>query len=127
MNQSELIQFADDFFTKIIEKAKGKGEEYSRGGAFDNFEKAARKKGTVPEEVLSFYELKHQISIDDMIEDLKKGIHHPVEIWEEKIGDDILYRVILLAMINCNKDIGTRIAPDMNVDIEPTNYDRGCD
>jgi len=44
-------------------------------------------------------ETKHSISIVDMIQDLEKGIHHSMEKWEEKIGDELNYLFLLRGML----------------------------
>ena len=65
----------------------GKNTEYARGGdRLSNFKKAAGRLGCTPEEALIGMENKHSISIVDLVQDLGSGIHHPMSLWEEKIG-----------------------------------------
>lgn len=78
----------------------GKNTEYARGGdKLSNFKKAAGRLGSTPESALLGMETKHSISIVDMIQDLERGIHHPMSMWEEKIGDELNYLLLLRALL----------------------------
>jgi hypothetical protein len=78
----------------------GKNTEYARGGdKLSNFKKASGRLGTTPESALLGMETKHSISIVDLIQDLDKGIHHPMSIWEEKIGDELNYMFLLRGLL----------------------------
>ena len=78
----------------------GKNTEYARGGdKLSNFKKAAGRLGSTPESALLGMENKHSISIVDMIQDLDKGIHHPMDKWEEKIGDELNYLFLLRGLL----------------------------
>lgn len=78
----------------------GKNVEYARGGdKLSNFKKAAGRLGCTPEEALLGMETKHSISIVDLVQDLGKGIHHNMAIWEEKIGDELNYLILLRALL----------------------------
>lgn len=78
----------------------GKNTEYARGGdKLSNFKKAAGRLGSTPEEALLGMETKHSISIVDLIQDLGKGIHHPMSVWDEKIGDELNYLFLLNALL----------------------------
>jgi len=78
----------------------GKNTEYARGGdKLSNFKKAAGRLGTTPETALLGMETKHSISIVDMIQDLERGIHHSMEKWEEKIGDELNYLFLLRGLL----------------------------
>ena len=100
MNQYEMIENAKHFMNELFKLMEGKGKEYARkGGAFDNWDKAALRRETIPEDALAGAQVKHQVSIDDMIADLKEGKEHDLKKWKEKLGDDIIYRLILYCMI----------------------------
>lgn len=78
----------------------GKNTEYARGGdKLSNFKKAAGRLGSTPETALLGMECKHSISIVDLIQDLEKGIHHPMDKWEEKIGDSLNYLFLLRGLL----------------------------
>lgn len=79
----------------------GKNTEYARGGdKLSNFKKAAGRLGSTPEFALLGMENKHSISIVDMIQDLEKGIHHPMSMWDEKIGDELNYLFLLWGLLS---------------------------
>lgn len=99
MTQYEMIENAKHFMDELFKLMGGKGKEYTRRGAFDNFDQAALRRKTIPEDALAGMEVKHQVSIDDMIADLKEGKEHDLKKWKEKLGDDIIYRLILYCMI----------------------------
>lgn len=83
-----------------------KGKEYVRdGNPFHNFEVGARKKNISREKVLDGFALKHFISIEDMVNDLDKGIQPKTSAVEEKYNDAIIYLLIQKAMMieNSNK------------------------
>lgn len=42
---------------------------------------------------------KHIVSILNMVDDLDIGLHHSLETWDEKIGDAIVYLILLEAII----------------------------
>lgn len=72
-----------------------KGKEYRRGGnPYHNFEKGAQFTGTTREEVLQGFVLKHLISVDDLREDIKKGIVPLPEVINEKYNDILVYFLI---------------------------------
>lgn len=78
----------------------GKNQEYARGGdKLSNFKKASGMLGQTPEGALQGMMTKHQVSIADLIQDLDKGIHHPMSMWEEKIGDSINYLLLLRGLL----------------------------
>lgn len=122
MKQNEMMESVTVFAARLLSKMAGKGDEYSPGGAFDNFEKAAKKRGTTPQDILLSYKLKHDVSIDDMVEDLKKDIHHPEAVWEEKIGDEIIYFLILLAMSYDRNPTKPPFPKSVEGEIEETEY-----
>lgn len=76
-----------------------KSKEYARGDTLSNFKKAGAARNTTPEDALLGMCVKHDISIEDLAADLKNGINRPKEMWEEKIGDAINYRLLLKALI----------------------------
>lgn len=89
----------------VTERIKGvmcrKSVEYARGGdKLYNFKRAAEISGKTPLECLQGMKLKHDVSILDMLDDEKiGGCLYPLEKWEEKIGDDINYLILMLALL----------------------------
>lgn len=99
MNQHELIENAKHFMNELFRMMEGKGKEYTRKDAFENFDQAALRRKTIPEDALAGMQVKHQVSIDTLIDDLKLGKKAEMKVWKEKLGDDIIYRLILYCMI----------------------------
>ena len=77
-----------------------KGDEYARDGdRLWNFKAAGRKRNCHPAEALAGMEVKHDVSVDDIIDGLAKGIVPPRELVAEKIGDSINYLLLLEGLI----------------------------
>jgi len=77
-----------------------KGKEYgSDEDRLHNFKRAGQKRNQTPEQALMGMKVKHEISIDDMINDIEKGILPTEKYINEKIGDDINYNILLKALI----------------------------
>ena len=77
-----------------------KAEEYARGGdRLSNFRQAAFRRGCTPEEALRGMATKHEVAIDDFINDLANGKLMRYDQWLEKIGDSINYNILLLGLI----------------------------
>ena len=94
----------DAIVLSTIEKLKDliitKGREYRRNNnPLHNFEMAARKKNITREQALDGMLLKHEVSIDDIVEDMSKGILPPSEVVEEKMNDILVYNLIKKASI----------------------------
>lgn len=94
---SECFESRVDLCRRVL---IGKNTEYARGGdKLSNFKKAAGRLGQSPETALIGMETKHSISIVDMVQDLERGIHHPMDKWEEKIGDELNYMFLLRGLL----------------------------
>ena len=77
-----------------------KGEEYSReGDRLWNFKSAGRKRNKHPAEALLDMKVKHDVSVDDIVDDLKRGVVPPKEFIAEKLGDSINYLLLLEGLI----------------------------
>ena len=77
-----------------------KGKEYRRNGnVYHNFEQGAAMTGMSREKVLDGFLLKHEISINDMTNDLENGILPTRDKVEEKFNDNLIYLLIKKAMI----------------------------
>lgn len=96
-----------DFFDSIVEETLNsarqtlvvKGKEYRRdNNPFHNFDVGAKKKNISREKVLDGFLLKHEISIEDLTNDLDLGKLPTEEAVNEKFGDAIVYLIIKKAM-----------------------------
>ena len=77
-----------------------KGEEYSRNGdRLWNFKKAALVLGVSPEQALLGMDVKHRVSVMDMVEDVAEGKLPLEKVLTEKINDSINYLLLLEALI----------------------------
>ena len=104
-NKKKMTQ---DVFDGILEQRLGlvkstmlaKGKEYRRNeNPFHNFEAGAKLTNQNREDVLKGFLLKHEISINDMLEDWRNGITPARHTVAEKFGDVINYFMILEAMM----------------------------
>jgi len=96
----------NEFMDFVIEKhIKGvmckKSAEYARGeDKLHNFKKASQMRGLPPEECLRGMKLKHDVSIDDMLDDLiNPDKEYSQELWQEKLHDEINYLFLLWALL----------------------------
>ena len=77
-----------------------KGDEYARDGdRLWNFKAAGRKRNQHPAQALAGMEVKHDVSVDDIIDGLARGIVPPKELVAEKIGDSINYLLLLEGLV----------------------------
>jgi hypothetical protein len=97
------------YFDKIMERTKNvlkvKAREYARNNdRMHNFNKASIKKQITREQALDGMRLKHQISIDDINDDIELGLTPIESVVTEKFGDrltyDILEEISILHRIN---------------------------
>lgn len=80
----------------LIEKAK----QYARDDRLSNFKRAGEMNRTTAEKALWGMVTKHIIATIDYIDDIDKGVNQPLEQWDEKIGDIIVYMILLEALVN---------------------------
>lgn len=96
-----------------------KGDEYARDGdRLWNFKVAARKLNSHPAEALAGMKVKHDVSIDDIIDGLAKGIVPPKELVAEKIGDSIDYLLLLEGLIEEERQRREE-CPMVDAELEP--------
>ena len=92
MNFDKFQEEIESTLEKVKEVLLIKGKEYVRNNnPLHNFEVGARKKDTTREKVLDGFLLKHEISIEDMTNDLDLGILPTKEKVNEKFIDNIVY------------------------------------
>ncbi len=100
MTEKEFEDIVSTTLNSINETLTVKGREYRRdNNPFHNFDVGARKKGIIREKVLDGFMLKHEISVEDMVNDIEKGILPKIETVEEKFGDILIYLLIKKASI----------------------------
>lgn len=78
-----------------------KGKEYIRNqNVLHNFDEGARIQNKHPAEILQGFALKHDISVDDLIQDVVEGKAVSMAQVKEKIHDRIVYNLLLLSIFN---------------------------
>lgn len=92
-------RIVDETLQQIRETLIVKGKEYRRNNnPFHNFEVGAIKKSISREKVLDGMLLKHEISIEDMTNDLDNGKLPSESSVNEKFGDNLVYLLLKKAM-----------------------------
>lgn len=100
MTESEFMTVLNRRIELIKEVLGKKAAEYARSGdRLSNFKRAAAYLRCTPERANLGANSKHLVSIADMVDDLEKGQHHPVAMWEEKLGDAINYLILMEAQV----------------------------
>jgi predicted patatin/cPLA2 family phospholipase len=95
----EFEKVVDTTLQQIRDILIEKGKEYRRNNnPFHNFEVGAKKKSISREKVLDGMLLKHEISIDDMTNDLDLGKLPAASVVNEKFNDNLIYLIIKKAM-----------------------------
>ena len=89
----------DRYFNKIMERTKQvlkvKAAEYIRNeDRMHNFNKASIKNREIRERSLAGMRLKHEVSIDDMIDDIELGLTPSEPVVNEKFGDRLNYDIL---------------------------------
>jgi len=99
MTNEKFMEFAKDKFGKQLQILGKKGAEYSKGkdDRFLNFKMAAAIQGISTREALLGQMAKHMASIIDMVK--CPANYDQLDVWAEKIGDNINYLVLLEALI----------------------------
>ena len=100
MNAKDFDKIVSNRMNWCEQTLLAKGEEYSReGDRLWNFKSAGRKRNKHPAEALLGMKVKHDVSVDDIVDDLKRGVVPPKEFIAEKIGDSIDYLLLLEGLI----------------------------
>lgn len=101
MNQEDFKIMVDNTIERLRQTLIVKGEEYMRNNdRLSNFKQAAGiRRGEIPEGALLGMLIKHWTSIADFIDDLKENKIAPIELWREKLGDNIVYSFLIEACI----------------------------
>ena len=101
MQADKFDKIMMETFVEIETLLTNKGSEYSNNeNVFGNFERAVgRARRTSREDVLMGYKLKHDISVEDMVNRNPSDPTLRKEYINEKINDSIAYLVLLKAML----------------------------
>lgn len=94
---NELVNsLMNDCKTVLLKKRM----EYATDDIFHNFNTAAALQGITPQQALIGMMDKHVISVHDLVNNHADGQKIDLELWKEKIVDNINYLYILWAMVN---------------------------
>ena len=100
MNDKDFNEVVSQRVQKIQSILQSKAVEYaSDGDRLANFEDGARMHNITRERALNGMMLKHEVSVQEIIKNIDRGILPSVELLEEKIGDNINYLILLEASI----------------------------
>ena len=117
MNAKDFDKIVADRMDWCEQTLLAKGEEYSReGDRLWNFKSAGRKLNCHPAQALAGMEVKHDVSIDDIIDGLAQGVVPPKEMVAEKIGDSINYLLLLEGLIEEERAKREEV-PEMNAEV----------
>ena len=95
LSKEESQKYLDTILDHVSATLKVKAVEYIRNEDYmHNFNQGARQSGKLREEVMEDYRLKHIVSRNDLIEDLKEGKLPTEKYILEKYGDIINYYVL---------------------------------
>jgi hypothetical protein len=95
MTDEEADKFIEERIEAIKKSLLIKAKEYVRNSdRMHNFNAGSQKTGKTREECLAGFRLKHEISVDDMRNDIKLGIFPSQETVKEKFGDIINYFIL---------------------------------
>lgn len=124
MNQLTFNDLARKRIDQCCKTLDKKGEEYSRDGdRLWNFKRAGAKTRKTPAQALLAMKVKHDVSVDDMVDMLDLGIIPSKEAVAEKIGDSINYLLLLEGLIEearvlCNHNFDACVPVQLG-EVEP--------
>lgn len=97
MNAEEFDKLFEEVVDHMRQTLVVKAKEYaSNKDRLHNFRVAAAFTGETPEQALWGMNVKHLVSISDMV---KSGNIYSQDVWDEKIGDALNYLVLLRALV----------------------------
>lgn len=100
MTEQKFEEIITETLDQIKETLIEKGREYRRNNdPLHNFNQGAKRTGKIREKVLDGFLLKHEISIEDMTNDIEKGILPSKSTVNEKFNDNLIYLLIKKASI----------------------------
>ena len=95
MKENEFWELHNDLIDKIQETMMSKNSEYAREDMLSNIKGSAALLGTTPEKATMSLVSKHIVALCAFVNDLDKGIVQPLDRWDEKITDTIIYMILL--------------------------------
>ena len=99
MTTSELKAILKCRLRKTADTLTAKNDEYAHGDALSNFKRAGKRLNCTPERALIGFMEKHSVALIDFIDDLDTNNLQPYDRWDEKIGDSIVYLILLEALV----------------------------
>src|SRR4030043_803807 len=101
MNTEEFNKLLEERIEKTREILGRKASEYaSDEDRLYNFREAGRQLKITPEKALQGIKIKHDVSVDDLIDmTAKNDLKITIELINEKIGDSINYLILLEALL----------------------------
>jgi len=100
MKHEDFSILLDERLEKTRDTMGTKGDGYrSEDDQFHNFKAAGRKRNITPEDALMGMKVKHDVSVDDIVKNLDKGILPTRKLIDEKIGDEIVYLTLLEGLL----------------------------
>lgn len=95
LSNEEFNKHFDTIIETVIEKVKVKAAEYVRNDdRMHNFNRASIKRNIIRERSLDGMRLKHEVSIEDMLNDIDSGLLPKLETVMEKFGDRLIYDIL---------------------------------
>lgn len=99
-SRSDYEKAVEGMINHCSEVLLSKHAEYATEDDFHNFNVAASIQNITPEQALIGMMDKHVVSVHDLVNEAAEGKIVPVEVWKEKIGDNINYLLLLWAMVS---------------------------
>jgi len=104
MNHIKFNKLLKEILNRTTIVLHSKSVEYSTNtDKLHNFKRAGEKRHTTPEDALMGMKLKHDVSIDDIVDNITKELPS-MKMLEEKITDSINYLILLEALIKERND-----------------------
>lgn len=102
MQSEQFNEIVESMIKRTHDLLVSKNSAYNEGGdKLASFKKAAALQGVTPLEALRGMWVKHVVSISDMLGDKNVEDFH-IDVWEEKLGDNINYSLLALALVHEN-------------------------
>jgi len=99
MTLEQFNKFARAELDKVMQTLEVKSAEYARIDAFSNIRGVAAVMETSMPLAVKALVAKHLVSINQFLNDMEEGVFQCNGVWREKIGDTIVYLLILQAIV----------------------------
>ncbi len=99
MKNDRFNQLLEATLSKCVDTLSAKSNEYATEDKFHNFKVAAAVQGCSPVTALAGMMAKHTVSVYDLIRRHEEGFNIPRELWDEKLGDNINYLILLSILL----------------------------